>query len=258
LNDGRLLSFADWDKQIMASFEKYYYIPATPEEDKDYNVVPSIIARRGVYKDVVGAYSTWTEYQLRPNLCVAMAVAPELFVHEHAQHALEVVESVLLSSPETYAPIGMKTLDPADWNYCGDYGHGEVDDRKVAGGFNYHQGPEWVWPIGYFLRAKILFSGMAETSLRPLANSAELLIAKERNHISPPLAALLTPADVAHVIHRHLRPHKYTIMHAPYRGLPELTNTNGAHCAASCETQAWSIATVLDALYDLYKLCNKN
>jgi glycogen debranching enzyme len=34
-------------------------------------------------------------------------------------------------------------------------------------------------------------------------------------------------------------------------GLPELTNKDGSFCNDSCTTQAWSIGTVIEALYKL-------
>ena len=38
---------------------------------------------------------------------------------------------------------------------------------------------------------------------------------------------------------------------SPWLGLPELTNSNGSECHDSCDTQAWSISTLLDTLYDV-------
>jgi glycogen debranching enzyme len=36
-----------------------------------------------------------------------------------------------------------------------------------------------------------------------------------------------------------------------WKGLPELTNADGHSCPYSCDVQAWSSATLIEAFYDL-------
>ncbi|XP_051552871.1 glycogen debranching enzyme-like isoform X1 [Myxocyprinus asiaticus] len=217
--DGQPLSvsYEDWDRNIQKNFEKMFYVSGDPNDPSEKH--PELVHKRGIYKDSYGASSPWCDYQLRPNFTITMVVAPELFTVEKAWEALNIAEEKLLG------PLGMKTLDPDDMIYCGDYDNSlDSDNYNLARGFNYHQGPEWLWPIGYFLRAKIYFAKKLDKDIY------------ER-----------TVYLVKNVLSRH-----YVHMErSPWKGLPELTNENGQYCPFSCETQAWSIATVLEVLHDL-------
>jgi glycogen debranching enzyme len=77
-----------------------------------------------------------------------MSYAPELFDKNHAKICLNNIQNILMEK----GCMGIKTLDPKDRQYNGDYVNS--DDSH---GFNYHQGPEWVWPVGFFLKSLILF-----------------------------------------------------------------------------------------------------
>ena len=121
--------------------------------------------------------------------------------------------------------MGMKTLSPNDPAYRGDYNNdNDSNDRNVAKGWNYHNGPEWVWPLGYFLLAKLRYN---------LFSTKEQL----KSYVM----------DI-------LKPHAQHLRVDPWMGLPELTNSHGKECYQSCRTQAWSAATIIEALYELLKL----
>ena len=69
---------------IEKSFEKYFFIPILGNfdvfiyiDDKNdhlYKIDPKIVNRRGIYKDVLNCELVYTDYQLRPNMCIAMVV----------------------------------------------------------------------------------------------------------------------------------------------------------------------------------------
>ncbi|KAL8448053.1 hypothetical protein Emed_004052 [Eimeria media] len=73
------LLYSRWDSLLEARFEKFFYVPLDPKEDSEYFLDSKLVNRRGIYKDTHRASAPWADYQLRPNACVALAVAPELF-----------------------------------------------------------------------------------------------------------------------------------------------------------------------------------
>ncbi|KAI7946805.1 hypothetical protein MJO29_011332 [Puccinia striiformis f. sp. tritici] len=220
------VTYDEWAQKIQKNFEKCYWVPLDPKEDKDFIIEPKLITRRGVYKDVYGTPSdrAHADYQLRPNFPIAMAVAPKLFTPARALIALKTAREALIG------PLGMRTLDPQEADYRPDYDNAnDSSDWHVAKGRNYHQGPEWVWPIGYYLRAFLHFDTLAGEGLN--------------NHRA-----------TIHQIHSILAEHRRYIQSDPWAGLPELTNRNGAFCRDSCESQAWSTSTILDVLFEIYHL----
>jgi glycogen debranching enzyme len=220
-------AWGEWAARVGASFERAYYVPSAPGEDGGFDVAAAWVHRRGMYKDTVGSAAGWSDYQLRPNALVAMAVAPALFTPARAAAALACSERQLLGE----AQLGVKTLDPGDWAFRGVYAAGAGGERRVAGGWNYHQGPEWLWPYGAYLRARLRFP-------------------------PPPLAAPGGTGWRSGVERRRwllaaLARHRAHLEEAPEGALPELTQAGGARCDDSCTAQAWSGATILDALEDL-------
>uniref|UniRef100_A0A1I8PA84 Glycogen debranching enzyme n=1 Tax=Stomoxys calcitrans TaxID=35570 RepID=A0A1I8PA84_STOCA len=205
-------TWKEWAHRIGENFEKCFFVTETEKAP--------LANKKNIYKDCYGASQGWTDYQLRCNFPISMVVAPEMFNAQHAWAALEKAREHLLG------PLGMKTLDASDWNYRGNYDNSnDSTDCTVAHGANYHQGPEWVWPIGYYLRARLIFG-------------------KKCGHLNE------TIAETWKILRAHLR----ELQTSHWRGLPELTNENGAYCRDSCRTQAWSIATVLEVLHDLHNL----
>ncbi|KAI8992417.1 glycogen debranching enzyme [Pilobolus umbonatus] len=210
-SNGKSVTYESWNNLLQKNFERVYYIPMDPKDDEKYDVITKIVNRRGVYKDVYKATEAYAEYQLRPNIFVAMTVAPELFDQDHASGCIRICQKALLG------PLGMRTLDPTDQQYRPNYiNSDDSDDFLTSKGRNYHQGPEWLWPLGYYLRAS--------------------------NHFHA-----LYPQEIARILGEH-REH---ITSSVWCGLPELTNKDGAHCNDSCTTQSWSSATLLDLLHGL-------
>ena len=116
-----------------------------------------------------------------------MIVAPELFTPKRALGALHIADSSIRG------PLGMKTLDPSDSQYRPNYDNSnDGTDQAIAKGWNvsvhigrigagiakigltdqYHQGPEWGFPLGWFLMAYLKFDRIAGSGKDVCATSS--------------------------------------------------------------------------------------
>jgi len=161
---------------------------------------------------------------MRPNYLLALCLAPQMFNKQHARLAITQARRCLMHETNS---VGIKTLDESDMSYCGVYDNANnSSERRVAHGFNYHQGPEWLWPVGYYLRAVLLYFNESK---------------EERD-------------EAVSLVKRHLGKMSACLSGNEWKSLPELTNKNGQVCPFSCESQAWSLATIVEVFYELANL----
>lgn len=153
--------------------------------------------------------------EIRPNFIIALAVSPELFDLKNAIKSIKTFEHLLLNDN----CMGVRTLSRLDLNYNGNY---YVNDHTH--GHNYHNGPEWLWPLGYYFLAK---------------KNVLYMILKDKQKVKN---------EMMNLINEKLIPHYNHLMSSNWRSLPELTNENGTECYSSCPSQAWSVATLLEAI----------
>ncbi|KAJ5077919.1 glycogen debranching enzyme [Anaeramoeba ignava] len=228
------LSYSQWSDLLDQSFESSFFIPELSENDSMFVIDQQLIQKRGIYKDTIGSSLDYADYQFRPNMLIAMVVAPELFERKHAQNALFAIQNELLG------PFGMRTLSPKDPRYRPNYNNSlDSEDKSIAGGYNYHNGPEWLWLTGYFLRAVLQFNKF-DDQIRDTFKTGPHLY-NDNFFLNPTILKVLHNLWVE-------------LISPKFFGLPELTNKDGSYCNDSCKSQAWSAATLLDFLYDLKHL----
>jgi glycogen debranching enzyme len=206
LKDGNVLLYTTWADNLKKHFDRLFFIPESSDRLSGY------------FKDTLGSSISKNDFQLRPNQCIALAIAPRLFDVNHAQTALNTIHRELMAG-FVGSQIGIKTLADSDPAYRGFYDNeNDSTDISVAHGFSYHNGPEWVWPVGYFLMAQLRFW-------------------KNLDIVDKCLAAHLSYFE-----------------RSDWMSLPELTNSFGEYCPFSCESQAWSVGTLIEVVDRVRKI----
>lgn len=103
----------------------------------------------GCLKDVLSG--TKADTQIRCNQIWAVSLPFSVLSREQERQVVETVFRKL------YTPYGLRTLDPADKEFCPVYG-GQQLKRDLA----YHQGTVWVFPLGGYYLAYLKVHGYAE------------------------------------------------------------------------------------------------
>jgi predicted glycogen debranching enzyme len=141
---------------------------------------------------------------IRPNQIFAAGGLPfPLITGDLARSVTALVETRLAT------PLGLRTLDPADPRYVGQY-VGGVPERDGA----YHQGTAWPWLMGAFVEAWIRVHGDSARIRR-----------QARDRFLAPLLAHLEVAGLGHV--------------------SEICDGDAPHTPRGCPFQAWSLGELI-------------
>lgn len=101
----------EWALKIFQNFEIYFWVPLDRElAKKKFSKEAKLVNLTGIYKDCVGSFRKFSDFQLRPNFLIALTVAPKLFTPKNAQTSLKNAITHL------QAPLGIKTLNNSYFN----------------------------------------------------------------------------------------------------------------------------------------------
>uniref|UniRef100_A0A914BV47 Glycogen debranching enzyme n=1 Tax=Acrobeloides nanus TaxID=290746 RepID=A0A914BV47_9BILA len=214
-------TWKEWAGKIRQNFAEKFYVDEITEH--------KLVNKRGILKDSYESSEGYTDFQLRPNFCIALNAVPNIIDAEKAWSALKMAENFLMGK------LGIKTLDPEDWAYNGYYNQADSENKQTACGWNYHQGPEWLWIAAVYLNAKIKIANILKQESENGAKIWEEALTEVKNYLL--------------VYTRH-------IDSTPWSSLPELTNANGENCSGSCPAQAWSVGCLLEVMETLQFLVN--
>jgi predicted glycogen debranching enzyme len=92
-------------------------------------------------------------FQIRPNPVLGLHLPFEIIPHDKAILTLNTIGTKLIT------PIGLKTLDPQDNEYCPEYAGNQYERDKA-----YHNGTVWPWIYGFYLKSYLKINGNSEES----------------------------------------------------------------------------------------------
>ncbi|KAI1706251.1 amylo-alpha-1,6-glucosidase domain-containing protein [Ditylenchus destructor] len=220
---GTKWTWSEWANILRKSFQDEFFIPKDTKEGPPVN-------KKGIIKDSFGCSNKYGDYQLRPNFFIAIDAVPDIL--DGLDNGLDKTwAAIKLAGEKLSGPMGMRTLDPDDDVYRPNYYSNKPgQDRLEAKGWNYHQGPEWLWVAGKYHSAKLKVAHRLKT-LRP--GNAEAKKAWD---------------DTVAELNERIKIYTKHIEQDVWASLPELTNEDGAVCGDSCNAQAWSVGCFLEAL----------
>lgn len=188
-----------------------------PEKAGDYGVLAAQVKESfeqfwneetGCLKDVLSG--TAADTQIRCNQIWAVSLPFSVISPEKEKQVVEVVFRKL------YTPYGLRTLDPADEEFCPFYGGGQLE-RDLA----YHQGTVWVFPLGGYYLAYLKVHGYS---------------AEAKEHVRDQLE-YMEPA----------------LREGCIGQLPEIYDGGNPVSSKGCFAQAWSVGEIL-RVYDALRM----
>ena len=156
LKDNNQFKLSEWINKIKDNFENYFY--NDNKANKNYI--------RNIYKDYISANNENDpfQYQLRPNVFIALVLSPELFNKEHVLKYISKAERFLIDENS----LGIKTLSINDKNY-----KSTLDNKNKN---NLHNGIEWIFLYSYYLMSKHIFENNNKNSKKNIHQIYEKLL----------------------------------------------------------------------------------
>jgi hypothetical protein len=271
LNNNEKFSFYQWSLLIKKFFEKKFFVK------KIYSVIQN---KSNIYKDYIikpnnpnTSFSNENnedveeneeglnmkdikeedknEFKLRPNILLAIFFAPDLFSYENIQKVMENIEKFLLRpeiknlNKQGYISgmNGVKTLDKTDVDYNGKLDFRETNYYKTSGGFNIHNGVEFVWLYGIYLMIKIKYC--FNFNYNNIENDSNDSFIPEQTD------------EMIRYISKKLIPYIKYMKENKFMGVPEIIDEIGNVSNEGNQSDLKSMATLFELIDKLAWVCDK-